>query len=107
MNTSFKNRRKFFIFPLVGLAFVAVAGLLVMLLWNAILPSVFSNVGSLTYLHAVGLLILCRILFGGFKGGRPGFKSGPPWRQKAMNMTPEEREKFREEWRERCGRNLK
>jgi hypothetical protein len=47
------------------------------------------------------LTILGRILFGGF---RPGF-GGAPWRRHMMarweQMTPEEREKFREGWRQR------
>ena len=30
------------------------------------------------------------------------FRSGPPWRQKWMNMSDEERTKFREEWKKRC-----
>ncbi|PBQ34991.1 hypothetical protein CNR22_24080 [Sphingobacteriaceae bacterium] len=93
-------------FPLFGLAFVAAGGLAVMFLWNAILPPVVSGVGTLTYLQAAGLLILCRILFGGFRRGRtgPGHRGGPPWRQKMMNMSEEEREKFREQWKERCSR---
>jgi len=104
MNTPFKHRRRFFMFPLIGLAFVAAGGFAVMLLWNAILPSIISGVGALTYLKAVGLLILCRILAGGFRRGAagPGYKGGPPWRQKTMNMSDEEREEFRAQWKERC-----
>ncbi len=105
MNTEFKHRKKFIFFPFVALAFAAAAGALVMFLWNAILPQVIPAVGSLTYLQATGLLILCRILFGGFKGRGsfgPGSRSGPPWRQKMMSMSEEDREKFRSEWKERC-----
>lgn len=79
-----------------------------MFLWNAILPSVITSVGALTYLQAIGLLILCRILFGGFRGGGyrgyQGYKNNPAWKEKMMNMSEEEREKFKNEWRERCGR---
>lgn len=88
-------------------AAVLVFGGLVMLLWNNILPSVL-GVGTLTFWQAVGLLVLCRILFGGFRGGRPG--GGPhAWqrrkmRQRWMQMSDEDREKFRAEWRERCRR---
>lgn len=78
--------------------------LTVMLLWNAVLPPVL-GVNSLGYWQAGGLLLLCRILFGGFgfqrpKGG-PG-RGGPPGRFK--NMTPEERERIRAEWKKRCGK---
>jgi hypothetical protein len=109
MNTPFKHRRKFFIFPIVGLAFILLAGYLVMFLWNAILPSVITSVGALTYKQAIGLLILCRILFGGFRGRAMGggFKGGSPWKQKMMNMTEEEREEFKAKWKERCGREPK
>ena len=49
-----------------------------------------------SYWQAMGILVLSKILFGGFRG-RPG----PPWywRRRMMErwekMTPEEREKFR------------
>lgn len=107
MNSEFKHRRKFFFFPLIALAFILAGGFAVMFLWNNILPSVIPAVGTLTYLKAIGLLILCRILFGGFRGrggyGR-GYKGGPPWRQKMMNMSEEEREKLKAQWKERCGK---
>lgn len=50
------------------LFFAAVAlgfGYAVMRLWNAILPAV-AAVHPLSYWQAVGLLVLCRILIGGF-----------------------------------------
>lgn len=55
--------------PIIGVAFGAVAGAVVMLLWNAIIPSVIGW-GALSYLQAVGLLLLCRVLFGRFPGIR-------------------------------------
>lgn len=113
MERRFGNRRRgkrFFIFPLVAIAFAAIGGLIVMLLWNNIITTVIPSVKSLNYGQAIGLLVLCRILFGGFKG-RPGFRPpnegmrrGQAWREKMSNMTEEERAKFREEWRERCRR---
>jgi hypothetical protein len=110
MNTPFKNRPKFFIFPLIFLAFILAGGFAVMLLWNSIIPSVIVSVGTLTYTQAIGLLILCRILFGGFRGQgyrgghRRGYDGYRGWRQKMANMTEEEREKFKAEWKQRCGR---
>jgi hypothetical protein len=75
---------------------VAVLGGLVMLLWNAIVPELFASARSIDYLHALGLLVLCRILFGGFRGhggwhGRHHWGRGSRW----SAMTPEERERFR------------
>ena len=96
-----KGRRRFF-FPFVILAAAALLGFIVMQLWNNILPPVL-GVKPLSYWQAVGLLILCRILFGSFRPGSPGFRGrgGGPWRNKLMNMTEEERAKFKEEWRAR------
>jgi hypothetical protein len=47
------------------LFFVAFGGLLVFLLWNWLMPGIFS-LRRLTFWEALGLLALCRILFGGF-----------------------------------------
>lgn len=104
-----RRGKRFYIFPLVAIGFAAIGGLVVMLLWNNIIPLVIPSVRKLNYGQAVGLLVLCRILFGGFKG-RPGFRPGEgmrrgqAWREKMSNMTEEERAKFREEWKERCRR---
>jgi hypothetical protein len=109
MNTKFGNKGKFIFFPVIALAFVFAAGGAVMLLWNSILPEVITAVRPVTYAQAVGILVLARILFGGFRGrsgyGKNGMnKALPPWREKMMNMSEEEREKFKSEWRDRCGR---
>ena len=77
------------------LAAIAVLGYVVMSLWNAIIPGVFVGVRALDYRQAVGLLVLCRILFGGFRGrgGGPGRR----WRN-LDNLTPEERARFQRGW---------
>ena len=76
---------------LVLMAIAAVA-YIVMLLWNNVVPGVFVGVQTLNYRQALGLLILSRILFGGFRGrgGRPGRH----W-HRLKNLTPEERARFR------------
>ena len=80
---------------------------IVMGLWNAILPQVL-GVHPISFIQALGILLLSKILFGGFHGKRfRGGDHGGPWKQK-MNekwntMTPEEREKFKSEWKNRCG----
>ena len=95
-----KRRPRIFI-PFLILAVVGLLGLIVMQLWNNILPGVV-GVKLLSYWQAVGLLILCKILFGSFRGGGPGFrKGGAAWRNKLMNMSEEERAKFKQEWRDR------
>ena len=102
------KRRFIFFIPFMIAAAVLLFGGLVMWLWNNILPAVL-GVGTLTFWQAVGLLVLCRILFGGFRGGpsrgRAGWsRGGLRWREKWMNMSDEDREKFQAEWRERCGK---
>lgn len=70
-------------------------------LWNHVLVDV-AAVRPVSFWQAVGLLVLSRILFGGFRFGQPsGRFGGPPWREKWRNMTDEEREKFKAEWRRR------
>jgi hypothetical protein len=113
-------RRKWFLFaPLAMLGIVLVgflAGQLVMALWNALLPNLFGW-PVVTFWQALGILALCRILFGGF--GRHGSRrySGRHWGvhdrvgdrvaerfaermgERWDAMTPEERERFRERMR--------
>ncbi|WP_229215024.1 hypothetical protein [Dyadobacter bucti] len=113
MDQRHKYKRRFGMFPLMALAAALVLGTAVRWLWNAILPALL-NVNPISYWQAVGLLVLCRILFGNF-GGRPGGFGGPPggfggpmarraWREKWRNMSDEDRKKFRQEMRNRCGR---
>jgi Ca2+/H+ antiporter, TMEM165/GDT1 family len=82
-------------------------GFIVMLLWNALVPDLF-NAPSLTFWQAVGLLILSHILLRGW--GRWRYSNGwrrERWRhrfeEKLASLAPEEREKFKQEWRRRCG----
>ena len=76
---------------------IGVAAFAVMLLWNWLIPSL-AGWHNLSFIQALGLLVLCRILFGGLRG------RGGPWRHgRFRHMTPEERERFRGEMRARCG----
>jgi hypothetical protein len=81
---------------------------LTMYLWNWLVPLLFHG-PVIEFWQAFGLLILGRLLFGGFGGGRCGGKWGhhhhwrKHWQQKMANMTPEEREELRKKWKQRCG----
>jgi len=82
--------------------FIALGGAIVMWLWNWLVPPIFGW-PALTFWQAIGLLALCRILFGGL-GGR-GSRGGHFRRRMAArwdSMTPEERERFRMGMRARC-----
>jgi hypothetical protein len=96
------------IFAPFGIAFfIWIGGELVMHLWNWLMPSLF-GLRFITFWQAVGLLALCRILVGGH-GLRSSHRGEGRRRIKERmderweKMTPEEREKFRQSWRARCG----
>jgi hypothetical protein len=67
---------------------VAVLGALVMQLWNWVMPALLSGAHPIDYVHALGLLVLCRILFGGFHRHGGG-------RRRWARMSPEQRDAFR------------
>jgi hypothetical protein len=90
---------------------VGVFGTGVYRLWNWLMPMLF-KLPAITFSQGVGLLALSWLLFGGFRGfrGWGGRHRGGPWQRRMFErweqMTPEEREKFREglRGRGRCGR---
>ncbi len=103
-------KRVIFFAPLaiLGMAiFVALGGGIVQYLWNWLLPPLF-GLPQITFWQALGLLALCRILFGGMgvRGGascrsrsRVRTRMAERWEQ----MPPEERERLRQGWRGRWG----
>ena len=101
-----RRKKLFFIIPaaMVGIAlFTFLGGWIVMSLWNYLLPGLFGW-HLITFWQALGLLILCRILFGGVSGrGMHRRYSGRHMGGRWSNMTPEEREKFREGMRAKWG----
>src|SRR6185437_14877575 len=103
------KRKLFWMVPagILGMAvFVFIGGEIVMRLWNWLLPSLFGW-RQLTFWQAVGILALCRILFGshGFRGSRSEARRRIKERvaERYASMTPEERERFQQSWRGRCG----
>ena len=89
------RRKWIFLAPLAILAmllFIAIGGEIVQQLWNWLLPPLFGW-RQLTFWQALGILALCRILFGGH-----GF-----CRSNSRSRTPEERERFRQAMRRRFG----
>src|SRR5262245_5385800 len=99
---------------LVGFAvFIFIGGGIVMLLWNWLGP--LFSLPQLTFWQALGMLAICRILFGGFGMGGGHSSHGGKWdgrkwdrwvdrfAERWHGMSPEEREIFRQRVRERCG----
>jgi hypothetical protein len=73
--------------------FAALGGVVVQQLWNWLLPPLFGW-RQVSFGQALGLLALCRILFGGV--GRHGFSH-------SRHRSSEERERLRRAMRERFG----
>jgi len=100
------RKKWFFIAPLAILAlllFIVIGGEIVLHLWNWLLPPLFGW-RQVTFWEALGLLALCRILFGGLGGHGSGRSSlGRRMGERCGRMTPEERERFRQRMRERFG----
>lgn len=88
---------------LLGILGVLGTAFLVMILWNALIPSLF-NGPVISFVQALGLLVLSKILFSGGSCRRREkhwFKNRMKdrWRekirQKMKDMSPEEREAFK------------
>ena len=104
------RKRWMFIVPIAILGmviFAVIGGEIVLHLWNWLAPALFGG-HEVTFWQALGLLALCRILFGGFGwhgSGRSNARRRIKERmeERCAHMTPEERERFREGMRARWG----
>lgn len=88
---------------------IAGMGFLLMILWNVLIPDIF-NGPQITFMQALGLLLLSRLLFMGFKpwGWKQNYVAKSEyWRkkfeEKVANMPPEQREKIKQAYARRCG----
>ena len=87
---------------LIGTVAIAVFGFATMSLWNWLMPALF-GLRPIGFWQALGLLVLSKILFGGFHRheGRD-----MPWRRRMLErweqMTPDERDRFRSDIRRGC-----
>jgi hypothetical protein len=77
--------------------FAFIGGQIVMRLWNWLLPPLFGW-HVLSFWQALGMLVLCRVLFGGLIGG-----GGRGFRGPGRHISPEQRERFKARVRERWG----
>ncbi len=95
-------------FALFAVIAITLLGWVIMSLWNFVVPPIFGW-RAITYFQGLGLFLLCRILFGSFRGRYPGGRQRSRWllrrwaqmtpeeRAKFRSMTPEEKAKFKEE----------
>jgi len=94
---------RYIVFGFFGLAaFTA----LIFLLWNWLVPAVFSG-PVITYWQALGILVLSKILFSGIWKHRSPHSDyyHRPWRsrfeEKMKNMSEEDRERFKAKFQHR------
>ncbi|MFZ6759622.1 hypothetical protein ACO0K9_20640 [Undibacterium sp. Ji50W] len=91
------HRFKVLKFIILVVGGIAALSWVVMMLWNWLMPALFVGARSIDFLQAVALLVLSKILFGGFRGHHGGWHrhGGHHWQhQRWEKLTPEEREKF-------------
>lgn len=86
---------------------VIVFGFVTRELWNWLMPSIF-GVRAITFWQAIGLVLLGKILFGGVhKHGHGHYGGRRQWKkhmeERWASMSEEERARFREGMRGRCG----
>ena len=98
---------RFILFLLFIFAVLVPLGFIITALWNNILAVIFP-IALINFWQALGIFLLSRILFGGFPG-KPGWagrghnrREMEEMRKKWFNMSPEERQNFKQNWRERC-----
>ena len=107
-----RRKRLLWIAPaaIVGMAlFIFIGGEVVMRLWNWLLPDLF-GFKQITFWPALGLLALCRILFGGglaMRGGDMRSRIRRRMAERWDRMTPEEREKYCQGAYGRWGREVR
>jgi hypothetical protein len=93
-------------FLLLAAVLTAVIGFVVMSMWNALIPAIFHAPFYITFPQAIGLFVLSKLLFGGFRGGGWGRRGyGPPafvrqkmrakMERRLATMTDEQRAEFR------------
>lgn len=94
-------RRRLWKIPFFIAAIILIKSAVVMVIWNALIPDLFHG-PLLTYPQAIGLSILVKLLVG-FGGHRHFGRHGGWHKGRWANLSPEEREKLKEEYRKRCG----
>lgn len=93
------GRRHLWKIPIFIAVMILVQSVVVFFLWNSLIPDLFQG-PHLTFIQALGLLVLVKALFG--SGFRKFGRGGPRghWRKHWWaNLSEEEREKFKAKFR--------
>lgn len=109
-NGGMSKGMKFVACVVIGVFAVFAIGYITMSLWNWLVPALFSG-PLITFWQALGLLLLSKILFWGFGGGkrhqwqRKYGNHEQHWKaglyNKFSSMTPEEREQVKKKMKEK------
>jgi hypothetical protein len=102
-NMAERKTRKIVKFIIMALIFVPLAlfafGEIILHLWNWLMPALF-HLPMITFWQGLGLLVLSWLFFGGLRGSGPRSGYRHHWRRRMHErweqMSPEEREKFRQ-----------
>jgi hypothetical protein len=109
--------KKFWILRCIKIALLVVLGVfvlgwVVMSLWNWLIPALF-NGPVINFFQALGILVLSKILFGGFKKGghhhcgHCGKGGHYSWKQRfaerMSQMSPEQKEKIKQKMKQKLG----
>ena len=79
-------------FVVMGIALLALFTYVVMLLWNWLVPELFSG-PAINYWQTLGVLILAKILFAGF---HPHKREDHPWKDRSLRH-----DKAKSYWRQK------
>ncbi len=90
--------------PIIYLAIFAISGLVVMYLWNSIIPSVIGWT-ELNYLQSLGMIVLSRLLFGGF-GGIKHKSEHRKIRDELKEMSKEQKREYIREYMNKRSKNV-
>lgn len=100
------RRFKFIKMFLMVLIIFSGVSTIVMLLWNWLMPDLF-GLTAINFWQSAGLILLSKILFGGFRKSHHGH-DGPPWKkhwqQKWQSIPEDKREKWKKHFADKwCG----
>lgn len=85
---------------LIPITLLLVLPFVIQQLWNHLITDLF-HIRAIRYWEALGLFILCRMLFGNFGFGERSHKASDQVKKHWMNMSDDDRKRFREEWKRR------